>query len=215
MEFKKGIGHFIVQVETPYIEEYDVKGHNGSKLVRDHRWNDAENAKRSGVVIQTAEGSGVPNGATLYFNHSIVEWRDKNVSQSYCLNKKKNIYRVPYKPMSYPDRLFGKAYAWEHEGKIESINHWILLEQEREDFEKTESGLFLVEKIEDVIYSSGENKPKKNYARVRYLNDYFRGLGLKEGDLVLCKKDAEYPIEVNGKVYWRVFDDFLLAKVDE
>jgi hypothetical protein len=215
MDFKKGIGHFIVQVDNPYTEEYDVKGHNGEKLVRDHRFNDSDNAKRSGVIIKTAEGSGIPEGATLYFSHSIVEWREKNISQPYCLDKKNHIYRVPYKPMDYPDRLAGKGYAWELDGKVESINHWIMLEQETEDFEQTASGLFLVEKVEDVMYSSGENRPKKGYARVRFLNDYFRGMGLKEGDLVYHKKDAEYPIEINGKTYWRVFDDFLLAKVDE
>lgn len=211
----KGIGHIIVQVENPYKEEYDVKGIDGNNLIRDHRFNDSENANKSGVVVHAPESSGIPKGATLYFHHAIVEWREKNVSSSYCIDKEKGLYRVPYAPLGHPDPLHCKAYAWEKDGEIHTINDWILLEQEKEKLEETESGLVIVQKVEDVIYSTGEAAPKQGYARVCYLNDYFREMGLEVGDLVIMKKDAEYPIEIKGKTYWRVWERFLLAKVDE
>ncbi len=211
----KGVGHIIVQVDNPYNEEYEVKGHDGSQLVRDHRFNDFDNVNKHGVVISTIEGSGIPVGATLYFHHAIVEWREKNVSESYCIDREKGIYRVPYGDLDHPDPLHCKAYAWEKDGEVHSINQWIFLEQEKEELEQTESGLVIVKKIEDVNYTSGEAAPKQGYARVRFLNDYFRGMGLEEGDLVIMKKDAEYPVDIQGKTYWRVWEQFLLAKIDE
>lgn len=211
----KGVGHIIVQVKKPYIEEYDVKGHDGTNLKRDHRFNDFDNANKSGIVIHAPEKSGIPKGATLYFHHAIVEWREKNVSEPYCIDKKKGLYRVPYAPIGHQDPLHCKAYAYEVDGKIHTINDWILLEQEKEKLEETEGGLVIVQKIEDVVYATGEAAPKKNYARVRYLNDYFRDMGIEEGDLLLMKENAEYPIDINGKTYWRVWERFLLAKIDE
>jgi len=211
----QGVGHIIVQVENPYKDEYEVKGHNGENLVRDHRWDDASNANKFGKVISTAKNSGIPVGATLYFHHNIVEWRSKNLSEQYLVDKERGLYRVPYKPLGYADPLANMCYAWEMDGEVHTINDWILLKQEMTELETTESGLVIVEKIEDVSYQTGEAAPKQGYARVSFLNDYFRGLGLKEGDLVLMRKDAEYPMEINGETYWRVWERFLLAKVDE
>lgn len=215
MKIIKPIGHIIVQVENPYNEKYEVKGHDGTELVRDHRFNDFDNVNKSGVVVATPDGCDIPIGATLYFHHVICEWREKNASELYCIDKEEGLYRVPYKPIGYPDPLYTKAYAWEKDGVIESINDWIFLEQEKEELKTTKSGLVLVEKIDDVVYGTGEAKPKKGYSRVKFLNDYFRGMGLKEGDLVITKKDAEYPIEIGDTTYWRVWDKFLLAKIDE
>jgi len=173
----QGVGHIIVQVDNPYNEKYEVKGHDGNDLVRDHRFNDFDNVNKSGKVVATIEGSGIPVGATLYFHHAIVEWREKNVSESYCIDKKNGLYRVPYSDINHPDPLHCKAYAWEMDGKIESINAWIFLEQEKEELETTDSGLVIVKKVEDVMYSTGEAAPKQGYARVRFLNDYLEGLG--------------------------------------
>lgn len=216
MENIRGVGNFIVKVENPYKEEYDVKGIDGKNLARDHRWNDFDNANKFGTVISTIEGSGVPVGATLYFHHCIVEWRERNAGgELYCIDKEKSLYRVPYKPLGYPDPLHNKAYAWEKDGHIESINDWILLEQEKVELETTKSGLVIVSKIEDVIYSSGEAAPKLQYSRVKYLNDYFRSLGFNEGDLLITRKDVEYPIKIGDKTYWRVWEEHLLSRVDE
>jgi len=211
----KGVGHIIVQVKKPYNEEYDVKGHDGSKLVRDHRFNDFDNVNKSGVVVDAPKESGIPKGATLFFHHAIVEWPEKNVSEPYCIDKEKGLYRVPYAPLGHPDPLHCKAYAYEVDGEVRTINDWILLEQEKEKLEETENGLVIVQKIDNVNYTTGEAAPKQGYARVCFLNDYFKNMGLEEGNLVIMKKDAEYPIDINGKTYWRVWERFLLAKVDE
>lgn len=211
----QGVKNFIVKVDSAYIEEYQTKGHDGSNLVRSHLFNDADNAEKSGIVISSPTDE-VPVGARLFFHHAIVEWRAANAGgERYVIDEEKGLYRVPWRPMGFEDPLFNKAYAWEKDGEIHSINDWIFLEQEKEEFEKTESGLVLVKKMEDAIYSSGEEAPKQGYARVRFLNNHFRGMGLKEDDLVIMKKDAEYPIEINGKIYWRVWEQFLLARVDE
>lgn len=212
----QGVGNFIVKVDKPYQDEYEAKGHSGDNLVRSHLFDDFDNANKSGIVVSAPKGSDVPVGATLYFHHIIIEWREKNAGgETYAIDKKQGLYRVPYRPMGYPDPLYNKAYAWEKDGVITTINDWILLEQETAELKTTNSGLVLVEKIDDVVYSTGEAKPKKNYARVKYLNNHFENLGLKKGDLVITKKDSEYPMNINGKTYWRVWDRFLLAKVDE
>jgi co-chaperonin GroES (HSP10) len=212
MKFKKALKNFIVKVENPYNEEYDL---GGIKLMRPSHTNEFDNINKFGVVMNTVEGSGVPEGAILHFHHFVVEWRDKNISQKYCIDKKEGIYRVPYCPMGNPDMLVNNAYAWEKDGEVHSINDWILVEQVREDFAKTESGLFIVEKIDDTVYASGENKPKKNYARVAFSNPYFESMGLQVGDTIIHKDGAEYPIEIQGTTYWRVWEEFLLAKIDE
>ena len=204
----QGIGHFIVHIPNAYQEEYELS--NGEKLIRSHLFNDFENATKQGEVIATVKGSGVPVGATLYFHHAIVDTREGgNVSETYLVDKEKCLYRVPYAKRGTEN----KAYAWEKDGEIQTINDWILLKQVREDFEKTESGLYLVEQIEDTVYASGEVKPKKNHGEVVFLNDYFKSQGIEVGDELIHKDDAEYPMEINGEVYWRVWEPFLLAKV--
>lgn len=211
----KGVWHFIVKIDNPYNEEYEAKGHDGSNLVRSHLFNDHDNATKSGIVVSSPTDK-VPVGAKLYFDYIIVEWRKKNAGgELFVIDKEEGLYRVPWRPIDYPDPLHNKAYAFEVDGKIETINDWIFLEQEKAKLKETESGLVIVEKVEDVIYSSGEAAPKQQYSRVRYLNDHFREMGLKEGDLVVTRKDVECAMEVNGKVYWRVWDRHVLAKVDE
>lgn len=212
MIIKKAVRDFIVQVENPYDEEYDLGG--GIKLERPSHTNEFDNINKFGTVIHTVEGSGVPEGATLYFHHFITEWRESNISQQYCLDKKKGLYRVPYCPMGSEDMQKNLAYAWEKDGEVQSINDWVFVEQVREDFEKTESGLFIVEKVDDTMYASGEMKPKKGYGRVAFLNKYFEDMGLKKGGVILHRNGAEYPMKINGTTYWRVWDRFLLAKID-
>lgn len=214
MKIKKSINHIIVKVDNPYKEEFDIKGYDGQKLVRDHRYHDPYNSNDFGEVIAVPDGCEIPIGATLYFHYSIVEWREKNVSEGYCLDQKEGIFRVPYYELGHEDPLANMAYLWEKDGYIETINDWIILKQEEKELETTESGLVLVKKIDDVIYSTGEAAPKQGFARVKYLNKYFRDAGLNEDDLVIMRKDSEYAIEINGETYWRVWDRFLLAKIE-
>lgn len=214
MEIKKPILHLIVKVDKSHIEEYDVKGVDNTNLVRSHLYNDADNANKEGVVVATPKWSNIKAGDTVYFHHSIVEWRTGgNVSESYCIDKEEGLYRIPYAPVDYGDPLYNKVYAHkDSDGVIQSVNGWVLLKQVREDFKQTSSGLFLVESIEDTVYASGEVKPKKNFGEVVYTNEHLEStLGLCQGDVVIHKPDGEYPIVIDGETLWRVWDSFILS----
>lgn len=214
MEIKEPILHLVVRVDSSHIEEYDAKGVDGKKIVRSHLYNDADNANKEGVVVAAPSWSNIKKGDTVYFHHSVVEWREGgNVSESYCLDKKEGLYRVPYAPYDYPEPLYSKVYAHkDNEGNIHSVGVWYLVKQVREDFKTTESGIFLVESIEDTIYASGEVKPKKNFGEVVYLNEDLNWkYPINKGDVIIHKPDAEYPIVVDGETLWRVWDKFVIG----
>lgn len=214
MEIKEPILHLVVKVDKSHIEEYDAKGVDGQNLVRSHLYNDADNANKEGVVVAAPSWSSIKEGDTVYFHHSIVEWREGgNVSESYCLDREESLYRVPYAPYDYPEPLYSKVYARkDSDGNIHSVGVWYLVKQVREDFQTTKSGIFLVESIEDTIYASGEVKPKKNFGEVVYgNNDLSEQYPVEKGDIIIHKPDAEYPIVVDGETLWRVWDKFVIA----
>lgn len=214
MEIKEPILHLVVKVDKSHIEEYDAKGVDGQNIVRSHLYNDADNANKEGVVVAAPSWSSIKEGDTVYFHHSIVEWREGgNVSESYCLDREESLYRVPYAPYDYPEPLYSKVYARkDSDGNIHSVGVWYLVKQFREDFQTTKSGIFLVESIEDTIYASGEVKPKKNFGEVVYGNDDLsEQYPVEKGDIIIHKPDAEYPIVVDGETLWRVWDKFVIA----
>lgn len=210
----RGINHLIVHVPKRYEDEYRLE--SGLVLERSHLFDDADNAIKKGTVVSTIEGSGIPEGATLYFHHAIVDLRvGGNVSETYLVDKEKSLYRIPYQPFD----TNGKAYAWTFKGKTESIGKWIMLKQIYKQMETTDSGLIIVDTIEDQTVMSGEPVPKRlptgqGFASVSFLNDYWKSRGIKQDDVILMGKDAEYPIEINGETYWRVWESFMLAKVN-
>ena len=206
MEIKQGVGHFIVQCDGRFNDGYNVKGHNGQEIVRDARYNDYDNAWKQGKVIASPKEYPVPEGAILYFDHTIT--KKGQFAEDFCINEEKGLFRVPY----FKEGLNCLAYAYSVDEEVFAINEWLFVEPVKEELETTPSGLVIVDNIEDKFYLSGEQKPKEMFGKVAFFSNYYDNWGFQKGDTLVIKKGHEYEFNILGKTYYRVWPNFILAK---
>lgn len=206
MEVHKGVNHFIVKVSGRYQNSYGDKGVDGKEIVRSHIYDDYENTTKSGVVVAAPNGVNVPIGSILHFDFKVC--KKAHWGEDYCIDKKQNLFRVPYKP-SGVDNM---AFAYQVGDDVYVIGDDVFLRPVKQEVEKTKSGLIIAENIEDKVHFSGEVKDKEMHGEVVYLGDYFKDWGIAKGDTLVFKKGAEYEFEIKGEKLFKVPESFLLAK---
>ena len=104
-------------------------------------------------------------------------------------------------------RFTGNIYMLRvRDGKLKMTHHWNFVEQKKESENdmKTSSGIFLKSEAEDITL----------HGYIRYMNDWMRDQGMKEGDEVVFSEDSEYDMKIEGKKLMRMRNFDILAKVD-
>ena len=155
-----------------------------------------DNCVQDGIVRHIpdnlpAEYANIKVGDKVYTHHFLIN--EKNLVE---------INGEPMRTIQY-DQIYCIIHS---EGMLEMLGKWNLLEPIKEDESnfKTAGGLLLKPEIGNI----------ERYGIIRYSNTELLDTGAKIGDKVTMRKNSEYEIEVEGKRYFRVHNDDILAVIE-
>ena len=108
---------------------------------------------------------------------------------------KENIYKIHWEHM----------YARVRDEEVKMLHHWNFVEQksESEDDIKTDTGIYVKSEMDDITL----------YGYIKYMNDWLKDQGVKEGDEVIFSTNSEYEMKIEGKKLMRMRNIDILAKV--
>tara|TARA_Y100000401_G_scaffold78783_1_gene64349 strand:+ start:1120 stop:1701 length:582 start_codon:yes stop_codon:yes gene_type:complete len=187
--------YFFVKVEKTTEDTVDI---NGTELIIDTSYDPMKLARQHGVVVETptAFSKGVKldvkEGDTVYCHHFLVE--KENEVKFY---EQDLVYKIHW----------SDVYCRERNGKLKMLHYWNFVEQKMENEEdfKTESGLITKPYMEEV----------KLHGYIRYMNDWMKKQGIKEGDEVIFSENSEYDMNIMGKKLMRMRNFDILAKIEK
>lgn len=95
--------------------------------------------------------------------------------------------------------------------RLEPMENWVFCELPTFQ-EKDKVGSFFIPETAKVAKTN-----KRPYStRILYMNPADKNkTGLKEGDLILCDKNSDIPIKLQGKTYIRVPIEYVVSKLEE
>lgn len=135
-------------------------------------------------------------GDKVYFHHFVVQ--DVN-------SLKENIYVV-----TEPSFLWCLIRS----GEIIPLGDQLLCQPIKESGEvKTDSGLWLKwnEIKGDHLHNFGSNIAEvKQHAKITHVSENCKRAGIKTGDIIVFRQDADYDIEIEGQKYFRMKKDNIL-----
>lgn len=187
--------YFFVKVEKTTEDTVDI---NGTELIIDTSYDPMKLARQHGVVVETptAFSKGVKldvkEGDIVYCHHFLVE--KENEVKFY---EQDLVYKIHW----------SDVYCRERNGKLKMLHYWNFVEQKMENEEdfKTESGLITKPYMEEV----------KLHGYIRYMNDWMKKQGIKEGDEVIFSENSEYDMNIMGKKLMRMRNFDILAKIEK
>ena len=187
--------YFFVKVEKTTEDTVDI---NGTELIIDTSYDPMKLARQHGVVVETPISFSkgvkldVKEGDTVYCHHFLVE--KENEVKFY---EQDLVYKIHW----------SDVYCRERNGKLKMLHYWNFVEQKMENEEdfKTESGLITKPYMEEV----------KLHGYIRYMNDWMKKQGIKEGDEVIFSENSEYDMDIMGKKLMRMRNFDILAKIEK
>ena len=193
----ESLNSFIVYLEKRYEDEIETKG--GLKLYIDTKFEPFKNRVNEGEVIAVPAKyeTGVEVGDTLYFHHLVV------IADGQPLPVDDNHYVVRYHP-EHAVSSQAIAYKSAKTGEVHPLSTWSILEHV-EQKEEVKSDIIQVVELK-------ERKVKK--AKVAIENDRLKELGVKKGDIVGIRKDADYSFKIDGETFYRTrLEDLMYVEV--
>ena len=99
------------------------------------------------------------------------------------------------------------VYCRVRNGKLKMLHYWNLVEQKMEDEKDytTKSGILTKPNMEEV----------ELHGYIRYMNDWMRDQGIKEGDEVVFSENSEYDMNIMGEKLMRMRNFDILAKIEK
>ena len=125
-------------------------------------------------------GHQINTGDKIYFHHFVTE--------------PENTYNIEGQELHLCQ--YAQTYCVIRDGEIEMIEDWLLAELVMEDESnlRSASGIYLKPELEKI----------PGIAVIRHLSKVCKEQGMREGDTIVYKKDADYMMEVEGKNYYRM-----------
>ena len=187
--------YFFVKVEKKTEDTVTV---NGTEIMIDTSYDPLKLARQHGVVVETPrslpEGVNldIKKGDTVYCHHFLTQ--DENEIKFYEQNLVYKIY-------------WSDVYCRVRNGKLKMLHYWNLVEQKMEDEKDytTKSGILTKPNMEEV----------ELHGYIRYMNDWMRDQGIKEGDEVVFSENSEYDMNIMGQKLMRMRNFDILAKIEK
>ena len=187
--------YFFVKVEKKTEDTVTV---NGTEIMIDTSYDPLKLARQHGVVVETPrslpEGVNldIKKGDTVYCHHFLTQ--DENEIKFYEQNLVYKIY-------------WSDVYCRVRNGKLKMLHYWNLVEQKMEDEKDytTKSGILTKPNMEEV----------ELHGYIRYMNDWMRDQGIKEGDEVVFSENSEYDMNIMGEKLMRMRNFDILAKIEK
>lgn len=184
------IHDFLVRLPKKFKDTITVAG---KELYLESKFREFENRYCYGEVVGVPLKYKTPVqvGDTLYFHHHVVLDARAEID--------KELYIVRY---SESGGHATQAYAYKRNGNIRLFSNWVFVGIEKEEGEKTKSGILLL-----------EPSVKKNVATILYESDELDREGIKKGDKVYFANNADYEMELEGETVYRMrIDDILYVE---
>lgn len=181
---------FLVKLPKKFKDTITVAG---KELYLESKFREFENRYCYGKVVGVPLKYETPVkvGDTLYFHHHVVLDAKAEIE--------KDIYLVRYHPGGGHAT---QAYAYKRNKEIRLFSNWIFVGIEKQEGEKTKSGIILL-----------EPSVKKNFATILYESDELDREGIKKGDKVYFANNADYEMELDGETVYRMrMDDILYVE---
>ena len=100
--------------------------------------------------------------------------------------------------------LYGEVYCAIRDGKINMIGEWNLVDPVKIEAPKSAAGI--------ITQVQQKMEPLKGIAR--HINERLRDLGINKGDEIFFDADSDYEMMVEGKMYYRMQNTYILGKTN-
>lgn len=123
-------------------------------------------------------------GDKVYFHHFVAG----NDESQFTINDEK-VFMCHYEQM----------YCVVRDGEIIPLERNMFCSQIMEDeknYQKSIGGI--------ILFTKPNPEPIKNYAKVEFLSEKCMEFGLRMGDTIIHKNDADYDITIEGTKYWKI-----------
>lgn len=196
----RGVKDFLIKVDSNFETKVKLRT-TGQTLLLSSVYGDAFDLKSTGEVIATpsdGEDLGISVGdviATSYlvFMDDMNVMERKKLDSPYLVDPVKKIYRVPKE----------LVYAYIRNGELKLPSPFIFVKPIEYGKAFTKHGI--------IIPNSGKIQ---QFGVISVGNDDLKKQGMEEGDVVVFLKYSEYEINVSGEKYYRMQNDWLMAKYE-
>lgn len=182
------IDHLLVHVPERYESRIITK--SGFEFFKDTVFSGISDTVRFGLVISVPEGHDyILEGDIVYFHHNItheiINYNNQRERSNFVLNGTEGVYYIP----------MGQEliYAVERDGVFQALDGFCFV---KDVLHETGFGELKTEHIGEMVYSPGS----------------LTSLGIKKGDYVIMKFNADYPFKVYGDNLYRVRQKSILGK---
>ena len=175
------------------------------KLIKDisHDQYGTENATQDGIVRYAYEGCPVIPGDKIYGHHFMCD-----LENAYDINGVR-MYKIHVRSL----------YCVVRDGEIAMVGHWNFITP-IEIEEKTAGGIFIPQFVNvSNNPSASDYKVKSKFdeekGHITHLSTGIMAKGVNKGDLVWWTKNSDYQMKVEGKIYYRMTDEDIVAVEDK
>lgn len=178
---------FFIKADKDANKFIDLKGHDGNPLMVDTDIERFKHSVKIGVVAKAPifvsdeffNAKDIVPGTTVLVHHHVVQ------PEKLIVVDGEEFYRVDY----------FQIFAYIKDGVIIPVEQFLFCEPILEPEENLWHGMFSLKAHREYL---------KNCAKVCYSSDDACRYGVLPGDVVFFTKNADYEINVFGKIYWRM-----------
>lgn len=202
----EGVNHFIVYSKSRHKETFDVKGHDGELLATPPAYHDHSNAYREAEIVATPKGFEEALGGYLIFNYMVTSRRGASGGLEFA----PGYFKVPFSPNDPGNSM---CYGYIKNGTLIPFKGWVFMQEVFKEIEPTNSGLVIVQNIEDTFYTTGEQKPEKEKGKIAYAHkaDLVEN-ELNTGDVVSYRPKIGIEQDINGIKLVRIQTAHIVTK---
>jgi co-chaperonin GroES (HSP10) len=201
----RSINNFILKIEKPLREtlKYGSLELYTPETVNQHNEWDYMNNFGEVVSIPEARDVECEIGDTVYVHHNVVI-NSKNTlnaenyqSNQYLLNENESLFCVPFEEVGRNNLCYVRV---DKNGDLHCLGDVLLCEpfEHKKEFER-ESGI--------VVNEDYDKRGLYLTCKIAYTNKTSKVKGIEEGTIVTLADSSDYEIAINGKTYWRIFDN--------
>jgi len=186
---------YLIDTDPEMNSRKVIEDQEGEKreIFIDTSWDKVQHAVKFGTIFKVpisfdehySHGHEVKEGDKVCFHQFVVQ--DSNI--------------IEYNGKKYWRAHFQHVWAIIEENEIKPLDRWLFVKPIKDESNTTESGL-----VKSVF-----NEYVKNKGIVEASSVYAEGFGIKKGDLIHFMSDADYPIEINGDLYYRMRIDSVIC----
>ena len=196
----RSLNHVIVEFEEQYK---NTKKIGGLDLIVNLDVDDVSFINRVATIVSLPSGTILKKGDLVIVHHNIARKRftpkGEALKSNYFIEDNKFFVPPNLVFMYYRDGVWNALAPFTF---IRPIKHK----------SKYKGSLFIPESAIEKEYTYKGNR--MNLGEVAYINQPMTDMGLKQGDNIVFKRDAEYEFEIGGEILYKMSTNDVIAKIE-